>query len=214
MQNMPNGTQLNTPQNMQQFAQQAMQQPQYAMAGGVPYSPYGQPPQEEDDDRKKKGFIFWIIFAGIALVIALLVGLWMFLGSTQWKGDARLGQLDNKSVEEIQAELDRIVEEGMMQISIASVAEFADGASEGELRIENAPSNKYAMQVDIKRKDNGEVIYTSDVLDPNYHIQFAPLDVDLPAGTYECIATFHALEQGSHEEMGQAAAKITIVVNN
>ena len=213
MQNMPNGSQLNTPQNMQQFAQQAMQQPQYQMAGGVPYPPYMQEPQEEDDEKKKRGFIFWIILAGIALVLALLIGLWMFLDSTQWKGGG-LGQLDNKSVEEIQAELDRIVEEGMMQISIASLVEFADGTSEGELRIENAPGNKYAMQVDIKRNDTGEIIYTSDVLDPNYHIQFAPLDVDLPAGTYDCIATFHALEQGSHEEAGQAAAKVTIVVNS
>lgn len=210
MQNMPNGSQLNTPQNMQQFAQPAMQQPQYQMAG-MPYPPYQQ--QEEEEKKKKKGFIFWIILAGIAMVLALLLALWMFLDSTQWKGGG-LGQLDNKSVEEIQAELDRIVEEGMMQISIASMVEFADGTSEGELRIENAPSNKYAMQVDIKRNDTGEVIYTSDVLDPNYHIQFAPLDVDLPAGTYDCIATFHALEQGSHEEKGQAAAKVTIVVNS
>ncbi len=209
MQNMPNGSQLNTPQNMQQFAQPAMQ-PQYQMAG-MPYPPYQQ--TEEEEKKKKKGFIFWIILAGIAMVLALLLALWMFLDSTQWKGGG-LGQLDNKSVEEIQAELDRIVEEGMMQISIASMVEFADGTSEGELRIENAPSNKYAMQVDIKRNDTGEVIYTSDVLDPNYHIQFAPLDVDLPAGTYDCIATFHALEQGSHEERGQAAAKVTIVVNS
>lgn len=209
MQNMPNGSQLNTPQNMQQFAQPVMQ-PQYQMAG-MPYPPYQQ--TEEEEKKKKKGFIFWIILAGIAMVLALLLALWMFLDSTQWKGGG-LGQLDNKSVEEIQAELDRIVEEGMMQISIASMVEFADGTSEGELRIENAPSNKYAMQVDIKRNDTGEVIYTSDVLDPNYHIQFAPLDVDLPAGTYDCIATFHALEQGSHEERGQAAAKVTIVVNS
>lgn len=185
-------------------------QPQYQMAG-MPYPPYQQ--TEEEEKKKKKGFIFWIILAGIAMVLALLLALWMFLDSTQWKGGG-LGQLDNKSVEEIQAELDRIVEEGMMQISIASMVEFADGTSEGELRIENAPSNKYAMQVDIKRNDTGEVIYTSDVLDPNYHIQFAPLDVDLPAGTYDCIATFHALEQGSHEERGQAAAKVTIVVNS
>jgi len=112
----------------------------------------------------------------------------------------------------VQAELYRIVEEGMFNISIASTVDFEDGASEGAIKIENVPGNRYLMQVDIVRDDTDEIIYQSGILEPNYHIQSARLDAELPAGTYACTAIFHALDPASEEEIGQAAANMTIRV--
>lgn len=170
---------------------------------------------EGNTGKHKKSFVVWIVIASIAVILALLVGLYFFMDSTQYKGGVgELGQLDGKTAEEIQEALNRYVEEGMLNISIASVIAFEDGNAEGELRIENAPSNHYLMQVDITRDDNGQVIYSSDPIEPNYHIQYGRLNTDLPAGEYECTATFYALDMDTREVQGQAGANVTIVVEN
>lgn len=171
-------------------------------------------PQPEEEEKKKKrgaGFYIGIIIAIIAILAAIGIGIYMFMDSTQYRGGT-LGQLDGKTQEEIQAEIDRVVEEGMMNISISSVIEFENGGAEGEVKIENSPANHYLMQVEISLNDTGEVVYTSEILEPNYHIQYATLDVNLPAGSYPCTATFYALDPDTEELVGQAAAAVTLVV--
>lgn len=167
--------------------------------------------------KRGAGFYIGIVIAALAIVAALVFGAITFMNSTQVFESYRsgmLGQLDGKSEAEIRAELDKIVEEGMFNISIAGVVDLPNGSSEGEFRIENSPANKYDMQVTITRRDNGEVIYTSGVLEPNYHVQYARLDEPLPAGTYDCVATFSAIDPETQQEVGQAAAGVTIVVRN
>lgn len=169
------------------------------------------------DDRRGAGFYIGIIIAALALVAALVAGAFLFLNSTQTFGQHRsglLGQLDGKSEEEIIAELNRVVEEGMFNISIANVVRLQTGNSEGEFNIENSPANRYLMQVDISLADTGEVIYSSDIIEPNYHIKYAKLDTVLPAGTYNCVATFHALDPETEQEIGQAACAMTIIVGS
>lgn len=152
----------------------------------------------------------------VAIVCALLAALiiYFMVTATPSKSSRQgsLGQLEGKTAEEIQAELDRVVEEGMFNISISSLVEFADGTSEGDLRIENVPGNHYLMRVFIIRDDNGEQIYETDLIEPNYHIQSDTLDVDLPAGTYPCTAVFYAYDPETEDEIGQAAAQITVHV--
>ncbi|WP_165063082.1 hypothetical protein [Adlercreutzia sp. ZJ154] len=164
--------------------------------------------------KKKRGAAFWIaiVIAVICLIIAGVLAFNLFGAQTPSKRQGDLGQLEGKTQEEIQAELDRVVDEGMFNISIASTVQFESGTSEGELRIENVPSNHYLMRVVVTRDDTGEQIYETDLIEPNYHIQADTLDVDLSAGVYECTATFHAYDQQTEEEVGQAAAKIEITV--
>lgn len=189
-----------------------------AMQAGVPMQPPAQPQasQPEKEPKKKRGAGFYIALV-IALIAVVAAGVLAFMwwDSQQPKGrdsNALIGQIEGKSQEEIQAELDRIIEEGMFQISIASDVTFENGTSEGALQIENVPGNRYLMQVTITRDDTGELLYESGILDPNYHIQDAPLLVDLPAGTYKATATFHALDPETEDEVGQAAAQMTIRV--
>ncbi len=172
---------------------------------------------EGNSGKHKKSFVVWIVIASIAVILALLAALYFFMNSTQYsskEGVGELGQLEGKTAEEIQQALDNYVEEGMLNISIAAVVTFENGDAEGELRIENSPANHYLMQVDIARNDNGQIIYSSDPIEPNYHIQYGKLNTDLPAGTYECTATFYALNMDTREVEGQAAANVTIVVES
>lgn len=158
-----------------------------------------------------------IIAAVVALLVLLLIagGAWLLLGSTGsdfFDANAQSGQAPYKTQEEMQAELDRIVEEGMFNISIANVIQFADGASPGTAYIENVPGNRYLMQVAITLDDSGETVYESKAIKPDSYIGDITLTKDLDAGNYPATATFKALDQESHEEVGQAAAKVTLAV--
>lgn len=128
--------------------------------------------------------------------------------------NAALGQLAGKSPEEVQAELDRIVDEGMFNISIAPTVYFADADAEGAVRIENVPANRYDMQVRIVVKDTGETVYASGVIEPNHHVQTARLSAPLDAGTYPATAMFTALDPGTGKESGRASANIVLVIES
>ena len=162
---------------------------------------------------KPPAFYVAVGVAVVAIVVACVLGFMAFSNAGQGRDpNAALGQLEGKTPEEVQAELDRIVEEGMFNISIASYVEFPEGTAEGEVRIENVPSNHYLMQVEVVRDDTGESVYRTGMIEPNHHIQRARLDADLDVGSYPCTAVFYAFESDTEEPVGQAAAKMTIVV--
>lgn len=163
----------------------------------------------------KRGARTALIAAGVALAaIAIWVLVWLFAcnGSSLFDPTAQTGQAPYKTPEEMQAELDRTVEEGMFNISIASAIQFADGASPGTAYIENVPGNHYLMKVSIVADATGEQLYESGVLQPNQFIEEVVLARDLEPGTYDATATFLALDPTTYEEVGQAAAKITLNV--
>lgn len=166
--------------------------------------------QESQKRKKSRGFWIAIVIAIICILLAAALALSMLGGKSNRQGD--LGQLDGKTDAEIQAELDRVVEDGMFNISIASVVQFDSGTAPGELRIENVPGNRYLMSVQITHDDTGEVIYTTDMIEPNHHIQSDELAVALPKGNYDCTATFFAYDPETEELIGQAAAKMKIIV--
>lgn len=127
---------------------------------------------------------------------------------------AKLGQLEGKSEAEIQAELDRVVGEGMFHIAINSNPVFANGRSEGSLEIENVPGNRYLMRVEIMLDDTGETVYSTKYIEPNSHIQTAALDVELKKGEYPATAVFRAYDPESLAEAGSVSSQITIIVLN
>lgn len=176
---------------------------------------YAQMPQvTQGKPHKKKGKVA-IIIAFIVAILCIGAAVLFLLdpfGSASKSRAGAPGQLEGKTAAEIQAELDRQVEEGMFNISIASVAQFSDGTSEGELRIENVPGNRYLMQVTIALDATDQTIYESGIIEPDHHIQKDALMVDLDPGTYDATATFIALDPQTEEEVGRAAAKMLIQV--
>lgn len=105
-----------------------------------------------------------------------------------WDTNAEEGGLNGRSEEEIQAELNKKVEEGMINISMNTSPVFHDGKSKGYLMIVNSEANHYPQIVYIVRKDTNEEIYRSGGIPVGSKVENAALDVDLPAGTYDCVA--------------------------
>ena len=111
-------------------------------------------------------------------------------------------------------ELDAMVQEGMLTFSINATPVLENGKSNANLLIENPPGNGNRFTVTIRREDTEEEIYKSGYLDPEQYIEKAPLDVELQAGEYPCLAYFDAYRIKDNAYIGRAAAKITVFVEN
>ena len=106
------------------------------------------------------------------------------------------------------------VAEGMINISMNTAPYFEDGKAEGNVMIVNESINNYPQQVEFIRNDTGEQIYQSKAIPVGSKIECAALDVELPAGSYECTAMFHNLDPVSGEIIGTAGAIINITIKN
>jgi len=177
------------------------------------------------ETRSKDITVYAIIF------LALLVGAGIFLavrllhkpadaalaGSKSgivYDSSAVEGGWDQMTPEEIEAALNSKVAEGMINISMNTAQYFEDGTAEGNLMLVNESINLYPQKVQIVHNDTGEQIYESGAIAIGSKIERARLDVDLPAGTYECTAYFHNLDPESGAIIGTAGAIITITVKN
>ena len=124
------------------------------------------------------------------------------------------GGWDNLSPEEIAEKLNEKVAEGMINISMNTAPYFENGKAEGNVMIVNESINNYPQKVQIVRNDTGEQIYQSKAIPVGSKIERAALDVELPAGTYECTAMFHNLDPISGEIIGTAGAIISITIQH
>ena len=170
------------------------------------------------------------VWIGAGVLAAVAIGAIIFiivtLRSPMTKEEARAkagivydssateGGWDNLSPEEIAEKLNEKVAEGMINISMNTAPYFEDGKAEGNVMIVNEAINNYPQQVEFIRNDTGEQIYQSKAIPVGSKIERAALDVELPAGTYECTAMFHNLDPVSGEIIGTAGAIITITVKN
>lgn len=179
-------------------------------------------PAGSTNQSRKTGLIVGIIVVVIAIVAILAFVIYdanSSRGGSQYDASAESGQAPYKTDEEMQAELNRTVEEGMLNISIASEIKFADGSSEGTAYIENVPSNRYDMSVAITLDDEDdegedEVVYESGIISPNNFIEKIKLNRVLPAGEYPATATFTAYDPSNGQKVGQAAAKVKLIIES
>ena len=170
------------------------------------------------------------VWIGAGILAAVAIGAIIFiivtLRSPTTKEEARAkagivydssaieGGWDNLSPEEIEAALNSKVAEGMINISANTSPIFEDGESEGNLMLVNESINNYPQMVQIIRNDTGEQIYESGAIAVGSKIERAKLDVELPAGEYECTAYFSNLDPETGDMIGTAGAIITITIKN
>ena len=164
-------------------------------------------------------FLVLLVGAGIFLAVKLLhkpadAALASSKSGIVYDSSAVEGGWDNLSPEEIAEKLNEKVAEGMINISMNTAPYFEDGKAEGNVMIVNESINNYPQQVEFIRNDTGEHIYQSKAIPVGSKIERAALDVELPAGTYECTAMFHNLDPETGDIIGTAGAIITITIKN
>ena len=182
----------------------------------------------QDHPKQAKGNIR-VVLAVAFLVCAIGAGIFLItrLVSKPLTKEAARGQTgivydssaveggwDNLSPEEIAEKLNEKVAEGMINISMNTAPYFEDGKAEGNVMIVNESINNYPQQVEFIRNDTQEAIYQSKAIPVGSKIERAALDVELPAGTYECTAMFHNLDPDTGDIIGTAGAIITITIQH
>ena len=153
----------------------------------------------------------------LLLLVSLGIGGWLFLKQDGFRFDsaAEDGSLDGLTKEQIQELMNDKVEEGQFMISINTQPVFADGKSEGTLRIENSPQNRYLMIVKIYRyegRKQGELLYESGAIKPGNKIETARLKVELPKGEYPVIVYFEGYDEKSRDYVGKAGSELSILI--
>ena len=123
------------------------------------------------------------------------------------------GGWENLTTEEIEAQLNNQLEEGLINISMNTSPIFENGKATGNLMIVNETINRHPQKVEIIRNDTQDVIYTSGAIPVGSKIEAAALDVSLEAGTYDCTALFHSLDDAGNL-IGSAGAQISITIKN
>ena len=170
--------------------------------------------EENKEEVQKKGKKKWLVIVSLLLLIGGYCAWTVSNKSDLWLDpDQSEGTLDGMSKEEIQKLMNEKVAEGQFMISINTNPVFPDGKSEGTLRIENSPQNRYLMIVKIYRNENGkqgELIYESGAIKPGNKIETAKLDVDLPKGDYPVIVYFEGYREKDREYVGKAGSELTI----
>ena len=169
----------------------------------------------------------WLFAILLALLFTLFAAVWSSRIIQAQKGrepqmvtglemdkNAVEGGIVTRSQEEIQAELNQKVEEGMINISMNTSPTFPSGKEKGNLLIVNSEVNNYPQVVYILQKDTGEEIYRSKGVPVGSKIEYAPLDVELPAGEYDCVAYFNNVDPVSGTILGTAGAEIKIIVQS
>lgn len=138
-------------------------------------------PETTEAPKRKKSKIAAIIAIIVALLVLVFGGLFLYskqnddLASLENEVKAELGQLENKSNEEVQAALDENIEEGTIRVSINMNPVFPTGDSNGKLQLENHPNNHYNLRcvITADTNDDGEEeeVYHSGLMPVNSHIQ-------------------------------------------
>ena len=180
--------------------------------------------QKAEKEKKMKRTL--TIVGGIAIIIIIILLLLRgCAGSpannptkpnygTEVDPNATVEDFDKMSEEEIIAALNEKVKEGMITISMATQGTFADGTSEGALKITNAEENRHPQVVEITLAEDGTMLYQSKLIPVGSNIKTGKLLVDLPKGEYPCIATFNSIDEDTGSLLGQARAEIKIIVEN
>ena len=176
---------------------------------------------------KKEKKIFCGVFAALLLIAALVILLLLRScapddADTPYARYLNLNHSDSisdegpeqRSVDEILADLNRQVAEGMITMSMNPDPVFAGGTAKGSLLIHNDESNRHAQVVQIVCDDTEELIYTSGAVPVGKHLNSDTLDVDLDAGDYPCTAYFNSVDETTGEILGTGAVKITVHVQN
>ena len=177
---------------------------------------------EKRDAKSRTLVILAVVGLAAALTLGIFTAVRLIRKPAASKDDPKTGIVydssaveggwDNLSPEEIAEKLNEKVAEGMINISMNTAPYFEDGKAEGNVMIVNESINNYPQQV--IRNDTQEVIYQSKAIPVGSKIERAALDVELPAGTYECTAMFHNLDPVSGEIIGTAGAIINITIKN
>lgn len=123
--------------------------------------------------------------------------------------NATEGGIEYKTQEEIEAELNAKVADGMINVSMNTNPVFENGT--GNLLITNSDVNNYPQIIEIY-DENNQLIYQSGLIEVGSKVETGLLLVGLSVGDHDCMATFNAVNPTTGELAGRANVNIVVTV--
>lgn len=166
---------------------------------------------EEVKDKKKGGKIAIVICIIVIMALCIIIYLLLHREDDKKKRDVVVNE---ENVERVLSELEERVPAGSYQVAMNSTWHFENGkASSDNAYVENAAANTNPVYFDITRSDTGETIFESPIIPVGNHLNDITLDTELPAGTYDCVMTYHLLDD-EEETISTVRVGLKIVIQN
>jgi len=150
---------------------------------------------------------------------ALMIGMGvstLYTSAFGWHDSlAQSGYYAGKTREEIQEELNRKLEEGMMSVSVRAALYAKVGERDVEVRFQNKASNTMDQRLKLVMTDNEQdVLYYSQAISPNEYIGTITMNraFETP-GAYPVTALVEGYNRATHAHVGDAGAEITLYVS-
>lgn len=169
---------------------------------------------EKHDNKKGGKFVLGIC---IIIIIVLLILVVYLLSKSNKPLEAepvnRNVVVNEKNVEDVLEELDEkeAVPVGYYEVMMNSTWNFANGkAPSSNAYVENAEANTNSVYFDVTLADTEETIYESPILPVGSHLENITMDTNLQAGSYDCIVTYHLLDE---KNISISTLKLTLTIN-
>lgn len=167
--------------------------------------------QTQKPKKKRRGVI-----TAIAIIVIIILLLYLrACGGTQSNGGLELGVIDSGALsteadkERLQQTLNQQVEEGMVGLFMNTAIDVEQDGYANWL-IQNIEQNKFSQQVTVLKKETGEILYESPVIDPGYKVETDKVQKTLDAGTYDCLARFTIMDTETHEAVNTVDLEVKV----
>ena len=152
----------------------------------------------------------FVIVGLLATVIVLLIGNKTTISTTEKRNVIVTEKNVEKVVEGITQE--EYVAPGYYETNMATTWNFANGdAVSDNAYVRNVEGNTNDVYVDVSIADSDEIIYKSPVIPRGETLTNIALDKVLEAGTYDCVATYHLVDD-EQNTVSTLLVAITVVI--
>lgn len=161
-----------------------------------------------------------LLFISVIIVIAVLVGVICYLALRKEPEQESRNYntvVTPENVEEIISQLDEAeyTPVGSYEVIMNTEWTFPDGSSPStDAYVENSVNNRNTVFFTIALDTDTETdIYDSPFIEPGSYMDAIQLGVDLPAGQYDAVLTYHLVDE-QEKEISHVSVSITITVSN
>lgn len=171
--------------------------------------------QKNGDTTEKGGKKAVFVIGILVIVVLLMLVIYLLVTRDQGKDDRVVNRnvvVNEENVEQVLQELEEqeLTPPGYYEVTMNSTWNFASGdAPSDNAYVKNAETNTNSVYFDVERADTGEIVYESPIIPVGSHIENITLGSDLEDGTYECIMTYHLLDE---ENRDVSTLKITVTL--
>lgn len=178
----------------------------------------------ENQNKREKNQELLIVCATaiIVLLIAIVVLLLKGRGNTDISPEEMTSSsrrnivVNEENAEEVAEEIlnRQVATPRTYEVTMNSTWNFQDGASSSEnAYVENSTANTNPVYFDLQLSDTEEVIYESPIIPVGSYLDDIKLDMDLNAGTYDCVLIYHLVDE-EQNTLSTLRMAVTVVVAN